>query len=91
LYTKWKAGYSFKQANAVKQVAKSKTPTLFIHGSEDTFVPAFMLDKVYRAASCPKERLLVKGAGHGGAHIVLGEAYWAAIRRFIDDYFTWGE
>jgi alpha-beta hydrolase superfamily lysophospholipase len=86
-YTKYKAGYSFGEANAEKQVAKSKTPTLFIHGADDTFVPACMLDRVFQAANCPKERILVEGAGHSGSHLVLGDAYWAKIRAFLSPYF----
>ena len=30
--TKLEAGYDLEEASAVKQVAKSKTPMLFIHG-----------------------------------------------------------
>ena len=36
---KRRAGYSFKEASSVEEVKKSKTPTLFIHGDVDTFVP----------------------------------------------------
>lgn len=48
--TKLRAGYNLEEASAVKQVAKSKTPMLFIHGDADTFVPFEMLDEVYNAA-----------------------------------------
>jgi fermentation-respiration switch protein FrsA (DUF1100 family) len=61
--TKLKADYTLGEADTVKQVAKSQTPMLFIHGSNDTFVPSSMLNEVYEAANVPKEKLLVEGAG----------------------------
>lgn len=83
LVTKIRAGYSFKEASAVEQVKKSKTPTLFIHGSNDTFVPFFMLDMVYDAASCEKEKLVVEGAGHAGSTRKDPKLYWETIEKFL--------
>ncbi len=81
--TKIRAKYSVKKASAIKQVAKSKTPTLFIHGDKDKFVPFYMLDKLYDAASCKKEKLVIKNAGHAEAQRVEPERYWRGVRRFI--------
>lgn len=81
--TKMKAGYTLGEADTVKQVAKSQTPMLFIHGTNDTFVPSSMLDEVYEAANVPKEKLLVEGAGHGSAESVAGTTYWDTIQSFL--------
>ncbi|MDL2214537.1 alpha/beta hydrolase [Clostridia bacterium OttesenSCG-928-O13] len=78
-----RAGYWLAEADAVKQVAKSQTPTLFIHGEKDTFVPAAMVDEVYAAASCPKEKLVVADAGHGGSASKDEALYWDTIRAFV--------
>lgn len=88
LVTKARAGWWIETGNAVEQVAKSKTPMMFIHGDSDTFVPAFMLDQVYEAASVPKEKLLVEGAGHGMAASVLGAEYWDSVFAFISLHLT---
>ncbi len=82
----FRAGYTFEQASSVEQVKKSKTPTLFIHGSEDEFVPFSMLDKVYNAAACPKEKLVVEGAGHVGSSGTDPELYWGTVKNFLDKY-----
>lgn len=82
----FRAGYTFEQASSVEQVKKSKTPTLFIHGSEDEFVPFSMLDKVYNAASCPKEKLIVEGAGHVGSSGTDSKLYWNTVQKFINKY-----
>lgn len=84
--TKIRAGYFLGEADAVRQVAKSTTPMMFIHGDQDTFVPTAMLDQVYNAASVPKEKLLVPGAGHGQSSQVLGAEYWERIDQFIRPY-----
>lgn len=81
--TNIRAGFNFKEASSVEQVKKSKTPTLFIHGDEDTFVPFWMLDEVYNAASCKKEKLVIEGAEHAESSEVAPELYWSTVERFI--------
>lgn len=85
LVTKVRAGFWLSEANAIKQVEKSVTPMLFIHGDEDTFVPYEMMEEVYDAATCPKEKLIVEGAGHGMSGIV-SDVYWDTVYGFIDKY-----
>ena len=84
LVTRIRAGYWLGEASALKQVKKSETPTLFIHGSADTFVPAEMVYEVYEAATCEKELFVVEGAGHGGASAKGGDAYWWLVRDWFE-------
>lgn len=84
--TKIRAGYDIFKSSAIKQVAKSKTPMLFIHGDEDTFVPFEMLDKVYNAANVEKEKLVIKGAGHACAGMVDPDLYWKTVWEFVDKH-----
>ncbi|HDX9614799.1 TPA: alpha/beta fold hydrolase [Bacillus toyonensis] len=84
--TKLRAGYDLEEASAVKQVEKSKTPMLFIHGDTDTFVPFEMLDQVYNAAKVEKEKLIVPGAGHGEAEKVDSNKYWNTVWKFVEKY-----
>lgn len=82
-----RGGYSFRDASCVKAVKKSDTPTLFIHGSKDTYVPFYMLDTLYKNAKCEKERLVIEGAGHADARETNPELYWSTISEFISNYF----
>ena len=86
LITKIRAGYSLKKASAIKQIKKSKLPILFIHGDKDKFVPFYMLDKLYEAANCKKEKLVIKNAGHAEAQWIEPEKYWHTVRKFIKKY-----
>ena len=83
---KIKAGYMLEEGSAVEQVKKSKTPTLFIHGEQDSFVPFEMLDIVYEAANCEKEMLVVEGAAHAESSSVNPNLYWGTIDNFIKKY-----
>lgn len=86
--TKVRAGWWLEEGDAIKQLQKNKTPMMFIHGDDDTFVPFEMLDKVYEATDVLKEKLLVEGAGHGGSAGILGEEYWNAVFNFINQHVT---
>ena len=86
LITKIRAGYSLRKASCIKQIKKSSIPILFIHGDQDKFVPFYMLDKLYDAANCKKEKLVIKNAGHAEAQAVDPEKYWHTVRKFIKRY-----
>lgn len=86
LFARTKAGYDWKKASSTAQLKKSGTPTLFIHGDADEFVPFYMLEENYAAAACEKQKLVVPGAGHGLASVVAPELYWRTADDFIDRY-----
>lgn len=86
LVTRIRAGYWLSEASSIKQVAKSKTPILFIHGEEDTFVPFFMLDEVYNAARCEKEKLVINGASHAASAEIAPDLYKQTVDAFLARY-----
>ena len=85
---KLRAGWNIKDNNPINQVAKSKVPTLFIHGADDTFVPFRMRDALYEAASCEKERLTIDGAEHANSVDIAPDIYHAACKSFIAKYIA---
>jgi len=84
--TRIRAGYNLKRASVINQVAKSKTPILFIHGDKDDYVPYEMMDKLYNAANCPKEKITILGADHAKCVIQDPDTYWNSINNFIAKY-----
>ena len=72
-----------KAASCVRQVKKSRTPILFIHGDADDLIPHAMMDDLYSAARCEKEKLLVHHGRHGESANAQPELYWSTIRSFI--------
>ena len=65
---------------------KTQLPILFIHGTDDKFVPVRMTYENYKACNAPKELLIVLGAIHGQSYDVEQEKYEAATRTFWGKY-----
>lgn len=57
-------GYS-----TVEAMRHCKIPVLFIHGTDDKFVPVEMTYENYKACASEKELLIVPGAGHGMSYL----------------------
>lgn len=83
-----KNGYSFKQASSLNQVAKNRKPMLFIHGTNDTFVPTKMVYPLYQADKGPKQLMLVKGAAHAKSFEHSPKLYRQTVKAFLAKYFN---
>ena len=81
-----RGGYDLLDASALDAVAKSDTPTLFIHGASDVMITPEMSKELYDAAACPKELLIIDGAGHAQAQDKEPVAYYETIREFLQQY-----
>lgn len=75
-----------KDYSATDAVHHCKVPVLFIHGTDDRFVPVEMTYENYEACAAPKRLLIVPGAEHGMSYHTEREAYEEAIRKMWDDY-----
>lgn len=84
--TQLRAKYNFTEASALEQVKKSKTPMLFTHGGNDTYVPTKMVYELYEAANVEKDMLIIDGAAHGAAPDVDPETYYEKVFSFLDKY-----
>ena len=84
--SKLRGNFDFKKCSPVQAVARSKTPTLFIHGEQDSFVPYWMFGKVFDACTAEKERLSVPDARHAESCDIHPEIYYPALDKFIDKY-----
>lgn len=81
-----RGGYDLKDASALEAVKKSQTPTLFIHGDQDEMISVNMSRQLYEAASCPKELLIVEGAGHAQCQDKNPQAYYGAVEELLENY-----
>ena len=64
----------------------SKVPVLFIHGSDDRFVPVEMTYRNYKACVSPKKLLIVPGADHGMSYYISKDEYEKSITDFWNMY-----
>ncbi|MCI8484132.1 MAG: alpha/beta hydrolase [Lachnospiraceae bacterium] len=84
LVLKIRGGYDLKDASAIRAVKKSQIPILFIHGDSDAMISVQMSRELYEAADCPKELLIVEGAGHGQTQEKDPELYYGKIQWFLN-------
>jgi fermentation-respiration switch protein FrsA (DUF1100 family) len=82
---KKKVGFDIKEASALDQVRKSCTPTLFIHGENDTVVPVSMVHELYASATCKKDILICPRADHAMSPLLDPDRYWNTVWNFIDE------
>lgn len=83
--SKVRAGFTYGEASAVKQLEKNKLPVLFIHGSKDDFVPTNMVYDLYKATRGPKELLIINGAKHAQAYETDMKKYKESVSNFLKE------
>ncbi|MCU9533129.1 alpha/beta hydrolase [Streptococcus sp. CSL10205-OR2] len=84
--SKIRAGFTYGEASSIKQLEKNTRPILFIHGSEDKFVPTEMVYENYEATTAPKELYIVEGADHAKTFSTDVKAYEEKIASFLKKY-----
>lgn len=81
-------GFSFDDIDVQKNVSKSKTPILFIHGDKDELVDYNMAYKLYKSCICEKEKLIIKNGNHISAVFNNENIYWGTVKDFINKYIS---
>ncbi|MBR4456214.1 MAG: hypothetical protein IKS32_08315 [Solobacterium sp.] len=78
--------FSMNDISTRRQLAESRTPMLFMHGSDDLIVPAINAERCHAAAGGEKALLLFRSTGFGGCR--YNEAYADSIFSFIGKYIA---
>ena len=81
-----KYGWRFCEASSLEQVKKSKLPMFFIHGTEDRYVPTWMVQPLFEAKRGEKELWLVEKARHAVAFKENRTEYIRRVKAFTDRY-----
>ncbi|MCD8155346.1 MAG: alpha/beta hydrolase [Clostridiales bacterium] len=79
-------GFLPDEYSSTEAMKACKTPVLFIHGTDDTFVPIEMTYENYKACAAPKRLLIVPGAGHCQSHLTEPERYEKELLQFWGDF-----
>lgn len=74
--------FNLDEYSPIEAVRNSKTPTIFIHGTNDDFVPYSMSEKMYEECTAKKSLVPIEDAGHGLAYPVNKEKYLQALQDF---------
>lgn len=79
---KKKVGIGAKDYSSVDALRNCKTPVLFIHGTDDSFVPVEMTYENYKACASEKHLFVVPGAEHALSYCVDQAGYEQTVREF---------
>lgn len=79
-------GFFTGEASSVNSLHHNRRPMLFIHGTNDHFVPTKMVYSNYRATQGPKQLWMVKGASHASSFAHDPVAYRHHIEKFLAKY-----
>jgi fermentation-respiration switch protein FrsA (DUF1100 family) len=82
-----KAKFKIKKVKPIEDIKYSDIPTLFIHGTEDKYVPTFMGEAMYRAKKNNKKLYLAEKAAHACSIDVDKVRYEKEVFDFIEEYF----
>ena len=72
--------------STVDALKKTDIPVLFVHGTDDHFVPVEMTYENYEACASPKRLLIVPGADHSMSYYVNPREYERTVLNFWKDF-----
>lgn len=75
-----------KAYSTVDALQECWVPVLFIHGTDDKFVPVEMTYENYKACASPKRLFVVPGADHGMSYYIDREGYEKCLKDFWKEY-----
>ena len=78
-------GYDLDKYSTIDALKKTKIPVLFIHGTDDTFVPIEMTYANYSVCASSKRLLVIPGAAHARSSWIDPETYKKTLIGFWDD------
>lgn len=81
-----KIQYGTDEYTTLDALAVNTRPVLFIHGTDDGFVPVEMTYENYKACTAEKRLFVVPGADHGGSYLVDREGYEREVTEFFGKY-----
>jgi fermentation-respiration switch protein FrsA (DUF1100 family) len=83
LFAWLRVGLRFHLVSPIREMAKVETPILFIHGSEDKYIPMKMTLELYHAKPGRKQLYLAQGADHAQSLRMNPDAYDCIIEAFL--------
>ena len=87
VFVKARFGCSFSQMRPIESLDKSTVPILFIHGTDDRFIPPEHSIRMKDAAKGYAEIHLIPGAGHAKSILTDPKAYREYVGSFLAGQF----
>ena len=81
-----KISHGTEDYSTLDALSVNTVPVLFVHGTDDSFVPVRMTYDNYKACKAPKRLFVVPGAEHGGSYLVDRSGYERELLEFWAEY-----
>lgn len=78
-----KSKFSLYAVSPIKAIKNIKTPIMFIHGSNDTFIPASMSLELYLEKTGPKSIYISPNAEHAMSYFTNKTEYISKVKQFL--------
>ncbi|MEX2461849.1 MAG: alpha/beta hydrolase [Paenibacillaceae bacterium] len=85
LFTWLRAGLRFRLVSPIRGMSKVETPILFIHGSEDKYIPMEMTLELYHTKPGHKHLYLAQGADHAQSLQTNPHDYDRIVGAFLEE------
>ena len=79
---KKKINLNSEDYTTLEALKENNIPVLFIHGTDDDFVPIEMTYDNYKACTAPKKLFVVPGATHAMSYIIDKDGYEKTVKDF---------
>lgn len=80
-----KSNFSLNAVSPITVISDITTPIMFIHGSNDTFIPASMSLELYLRNKGPKGIYISPGAGHAMSYLTNKQEYTDKVEQFLTE------
>lgn len=70
--------------DSIERVNRLQVPVLYIHGTEDKFVPHAMSRQLYQRTASQRQLKLIRGGGHNNSAAVGEDEYLRTVRNFVE-------
>lgn len=77
--------FNLEESSPIEQIQKTEVPIIFFHGLNDTIVPHYMSEEMYKLCNSRKKLISIKDAGHGLAYIIEPNLYLYELDNFFKD------
>ncbi|MCM8711839.1 alpha/beta hydrolase [Clostridium sp. SYSU_GA19001] len=85
---KLKNGFYLTEVSPINIVGNIKTPIMFIHGANDTYVPKTMSEDLYKAKSGTKQIYIAPASDNNEAYLNNQDEYRDRVYTFIDSVIS---
>ncbi len=71
--------------DSLSKIKNVRSPVMVVHGDKDDTMPHDMGRQLFEAANEPKRFYTIEGAAHNDTYQAGGDAYFDAIKRFVEE------